>query len=247
MYATSYVILLPTILIFGHVNGSIEHQIKLFFFGLNNDHLWFLKALFFIFIIFIMPTYVVKFNNKHYYFMIFILALILFALKPSHFSAALKYIPFFALGYISRKHEFVCEKLNSLSGFILMVFLHFIVFLSTELNFFIAPNKALFYATALFGIYSMYYLVNILTPFFIYWNLFPFIKSIESRSYSIYLFHVTFIYFILFLFSKYDFKAPTARIFLSFLVGLLAPIFLHNLFSKICFISHLFSIPYRKR
>lgn len=247
MYATSLFILLPTIFLFGFLNGSVLAQIKLFALGLNNDHLWFLKTLFLIFLIIIPLYYFMKSESRIFYIMVLIIWCVVYAFKhflPESMILPIKYFPFFIIGCLSRKHQSDTEKVNFLFLFTIFFSLHLLIFLSGELVSAYLTEDLVWFLSAFLGIYFMYSLVHVSVNYLKLTKLWKIIKIIDAKSYSIYLFHVSFIYVVLFL--DYGLKTHIAgiRIIISFIAGLFLSMILHDLFSKNKILSRLFAIQH---
>lgn len=243
MYSTSFLILLPTIIFFGHPNGSILHQVKLLILGSNHDHLWFLKTLFMIFFISIPLRNIINRGGTNIYIFVIMSWLILNYLHPPIVGSAIKYFPFFLVGFVSRKYEYVIYKVKSLYGFSIFFLLHFSILMITKfIDESMSKDTFFWYLTALFGIYFMFYLVKYLTTLLRetgYWML---IKKIDETSYSIYLFHVSFLYLVLYVVSILHIQIPLIRIFFSFGLGIVLPMVIHEVLSKSKIIAFLFGI-----
>lgn len=249
LYTTSFLVLLPTIFLFGHFNETFIHQIKLFVLAVNNDHLWFLKTLFIVFIIFI-PLNRFKRNDSNLFYItiIFLWALAYYNKQfiPGIFHGAIQYIPFFIVGCLSRKYEFAPNKTKYIFLFIILFILHLILLLFKGQITRYIPNILFYYLAAFFGIYFMFYFSKLIYEELLYSKAWTIIKKVDSASYSIYLFHVSFLYFVLFINHKLDINIPELRIAFSFILGLLLPIYIHNLLSKNKILSYAFSIPFKK-
>ncbi len=201
MYSVSFLILLPCIFFFGHINGSIVSQIKLFLLGSDNDHLWFLKTLFIIFLAIVPLHYCNKSESKFFYTIVLIIWGFFYVyqpIMPNLMISAIKYFPFFILGCISRKHEYILDKMSFSMMFIFCLFLHAIVLLTKRISMTYIPRDFIWYFNALCGTYFMYFFARVTISYLVSTKLWLLIKKIDTASYSIYLFHVAFLYIILF-------------------------------------------------
>ncbi len=249
LYATSFLVLLPTIFFFGHFNESFIHQIKLFILSQNNDHLWFLKTLFIIFIIYIPLNNFKRNDSNLFYITVIILWTIVYYNKqiiPNTFHEALRYIPFFIIGSLSRKYEFSVDKIKYIILFSIFFLLHLMLLVFKSKITIYIPNDLFYYLTAFMGIYFMYFFSKAVHENLSYTKLWILIKKVDAVSYSIYLFHVSFLYFILFINYKLNINIPEIRIALSFILGLLFPIYIHGYLSKHKILSYAFSIPFKQ-
>ena len=242
MYFVSFTILLPTILLFGHINGSLLHQIKLFILGYNNDHLWFLKSLFLIFVLIIPIKNFLDSNSK----LLFTLPVLWFCLNYvniPHFGEAVTYVPFFLIGFYWCKFEDKFCKLNLLHAFLLTFTAHLILLLLIKTDLLIIHDKTFWYLIAFLGIFYMYCLMCMLVDIVKKANLWNFVMLIDRASYSIYLWHVTFLYIILYFFWKSELTNSLARVGISFFVGLIGSVCIHFFLSKTDKIALLFGVP----
>jgi fucose 4-O-acetylase-like acetyltransferase len=242
MYSTAFLILLPTIILFGHINGSILNQIKLFILGNDIDHLWYLKTLFMIFMISLPLKGFLSRNNKS----CILASLIWYALYHFHppiIWSAVKYYPFVFVGFIFRKYESKLNKVSFKFWFTTFWLLHLSALVSKKIFAISTSFEAvIWYLSAIFGIFFIYFLVNFLIAPLRESNCWSYIRKIDETSYSIYLFHVTFLYIVLFLVAILDIQSHIVRVFFSFLLGLLIPINIHYLFSNSYKLSFLFGI-----
>ena len=249
LYITSFLVLLPTIFLFGHLNGSLLHQIKLFILAENNDHLWFLKSLFIIFVIYIPLNHFKKSNSNLFYMIVIILWAVVYyniQIMPNLFHEAMQYILFFIIGCLSRKYEFSLNKIKYTISFSVLFLLHLILILFKSKVTLYLPDILFYYLTAFSGIYYMYYFSKLIYKNLLHNKVWITIKKLDVASYSIYLFHVSFLYFILFINNKFNIDIPEVRIALSFILGLILPIYIHNLLSKNQILSKAFSIPFKQ-
>jgi peptidoglycan/LPS O-acetylase OafA/YrhL len=161
------------------------------------------------------------------------------------FPRFLRDLLFFLLGYFTRKYVGTLTKGNLLFLFIVLFVSHFSLFTATQLSFIPTYfNRYSWYLTPILGIYFMYYLTVHLSSFTLQKCIWNFVSLIDSSSYTIYLFHSSFIYIVLFIYSF----APSSNVFLrilpAFLLGIIVPVILHFLISRVKYVSFLFSIPY---
>ena len=248
MYSASFLILFPTIFFFGHINGSIVSQIKLFLLGSNNDHLWFLKTLFIIFVAIIPLYHYGKSDRKMFYTIVFVIWGLLYVYQPiipNLIKSAIKYFPFFIIGCLSRKHEHLIEKMNFVFLFISFLILHLFVLLTKKIGMTYISKDFIWYLAAFCGTYFMYFFARIVVNYLVLTKLWLLINKIDISSYSIYLFHVTFLYIVLFLDFHLGIRIATLRIAFSFIAGLLLPILFHKLIAKNRILSLAFAVPYR--
>lgn len=248
MYSTSFLILLPTIYFFGHINGSMLYQIKLFLFGYDNGHLWFLKTIFIIFVAIIPLYYLFPCDGKMFYALIFVVWGLLFIFKsalPGIAISPVRYFPFFLLGCLTRKHEYMFDDKNLLIYSTAFFVIYLITQLINKTNIYISKDLV-WYLSAFFGTYYMYFIASFLDKYLINSKSWPLIKRIDKASYSIYLFHVSFLYIILFLDFKYNINSAEIRVFLSFFSGLILSVLMHELFSRNRMLSVAFSITFNK-
>lgn len=151
--------------------------------GADNGHLWFLPALFSMFIIsYILEKYIK--NNKLKYLLILIMFLLGHVLNLSWISEAFKYIPWFYLGYFIKKY-FIESKMKYKKDIsILLIVLVTIYFLTYNLNVYL--SLGLKYLICLTIIPLLY---NIITNKEI-----KILDNISNYSFGIYLFHSPMIY-----------------------------------------------------
>lgn len=246
MYSTSFLVLLPTILFFGNINGTIINQIKLFLLGFNIDHLWFLRTLFIIFLFITFIVYWLKYNNSVFYIMAIIILGVLLSYRPSFFNIVSKetydYFIFFIVGCLSRKYERTLLDTNVKNAFVICFVSHLLIFTMTTKNILKINTSILWYFLSLSGIFFTYFF-SILTVSFLKKNKIWFmLTTLDKKSYSIYLFHVSFLYIVLYLNNYTRIEVPVLRIILSFLSGIFLPMIIHDLFSKNKILAFLFSV-----
>lgn len=244
LYATAFLVLLPTIFFFGHPDGSLLHMCKKFILGKDIVHLWFLKSLFYIFIV-VIPTCSILKKMTPLQSIFICLVLLFLSASGIIFPRFLRDLLFFLLGYFTCKYSTTFLKPNPFYPFVFLFLSHLSLFIATQLNFIPTNYKIyLWYLTPILGIYFMYYLTDYLSKkafLMSFWN--P-VSMLDRTSYSIYLFHPTLIYIVLFMFSFVPSSYAFLRIIVSFLLGLTVPIGIYRLFSHIRLGSSLFSIPY---
>lgn len=246
MWAISLIVLLPAIIFFGHINGSLSNQVKLFILGSDNDHLWFLKSLFFIFVLVIPMRRFLESNSKF----LFILPLLWLGLdywSLSHVSSAIKYFPFFMIGFYWCEYEYKLTKPNSIYFIFVAFAVHTMLFVLNRVDLINPIDRVLWYLTAIAGIYYVYSMMCIAVNKAKSSKLWNGVILVESSSYSIYLWHVPLLYFILFLFWKFDFNNSLARITVSFFVGLSGSICIHYLLTKTKKIAVLFGVSSKSK
>lgn len=246
MYTVSFFVLLPTIILFGHVNDSLLQQVKLFVLAANNDHLWFLKSLFLIFVIVIPLASVLDANSKLLFSLPFIWG-VLYLLKIPYLESPIKYLPFFIIGFYWCKYEHKFHKLNSVNSFVFLFVMHFLVLLINKLELFQINGTLVWYLVATMGIYYMYVFASISVNRISKSRLWNITELIDKSSYSIYLWHVSFLYFVLYLFSKFSLDNSVIRVVFSFLLGLSGSLVIHYVLSKAGKISVLFGIPSKNK
>ena len=130
--------------------------------------------------------------------------------------------------------------------FVLFLALHFFIFSTQKMGITFFPKNLIWYLISFCGIYYMYFLTRVSIKYFTLEKFWFAIKKIDATSYSIYLFHVTFLYIVLFLDSYLSINIPVLRVSVSFISGLFFSIMLHELIAKNKLLSMAFAIPYRK-
>lgn len=241
MYATSFLILLPTIVFFGKIDGSFFNQLKNFILTVNNDHLWFLRALFLIFLIFIPLFKCLNNDGILFYVCIFVIYCFIYNYNIYLyflFIPVIKFMPFFLLGAIYYKFNNAIIKYHNFACTFILFVLH--VFLFKNMS---SSSFSLFTIIASFlgvlWIVSCCFMISQSVNNMNFWN---FVIKINNYSFSIYLFHVSMVYLILYLFYLLNLNISFVRILLCFFLSLQFSIFLHNVFSKINILSFAFSI-----
>jgi len=250
MYSVSFLILFPCIFFFGHFNGSIASQIKLLLWGSDNDHLWFLKTLFIIFLATVPLYYYCKSESKYFHIMLLVIWGFFYVyqtIMPNLMVSAIKYFPFFIIGCLSRKHEYILDKMNFSMMFIFFLFLHILVLLTKRISMTYIPKDFIWYFAAFCGTYFTYFFARVAVSYLVSTKLWLLIKKIDATSYSIYLFHVAFLYIVLFIYFRLSFHIAAVRITLSFIAGLLLSILVHELIAKNKILSQAFAIPYYRQ
>lgn len=248
MYAISFLVLLPSILLFGHVNVDLLHQFKLFVFASNNDHLWFLRDLFIIFVIVLPFAKTLDSNSKLVPLLFVLIWTFLYYCKLPYVGGAIKYLAFFIIGFYWRKYEDIFGRINTLYYFMIVFVVHFFLLFSRKIIEFPAPTEPiLWYITAILGVYYMYIVAILLIGKVKVSKLWELTKMIDNSSYSIYLWHVPFLYIVLYLSHKFEIHSSFIRVMASFFVGLIASIYIHYFLSNTKKISVLFGIPIRNR
>ncbi len=247
LYATAFIVFLPTVFFFGHPDGSLSYMCKKFLLGKDIGHLWFLKSLFYIFIIIIpICNYTKKLNLLGS--IVFCSGIMALSMSGIIFPRLLRDLLFFLLGYFTRKYVTTLLKGNPLFYFSILFISHFSLFAATKLD--LIPgyfNLPLRFITPILGIYFMYFLTVHLSRLTLRKRIWSIVSLIDSSSYTIYLFHATFIYIILYTYSFAPSSNVLFRIIPSVLLGIVMPIVIHSMLSRIRYISFLFSIPYTVR
>jgi peptidoglycan/LPS O-acetylase OafA/YrhL len=93
----------------------------------------------------------------------------------------------------------------------------------------------------------MYFFARVAVNYLVSNKIWLLIKKIDTTSFSIYLFHVVFLYIVLFIDFRWGFRIAALRITLSFIAGLLLSIFVHELITKNKILSQAFAIPYYRQ
>ena len=247
LYATSFFVLLPTIFLFGQPDGSLIHMCKKFIIGKDIAHLWFLKSLFYIFIVVIPVSTLLK--KASYLQGIFICVSIMFlSFSKLIFPRFLRDLMFFLCGYYTRKFSRTFLKQNTLVLFFIFSITHTALFIFTQ-QCLILKNPVIIiskYFTPLSGIYFMYYISIYFSKLSVRYRFWHLVTLVDKRSYTIYLFHSTLIFAVFYTISFFPKANALSRIIFSTLLGIIIPILLHHFISKIKYVSFLFSIPYYK-
>jgi fucose 4-O-acetylase-like acetyltransferase len=250
LYATSFLVLLPTMVLFGNLDVPIWKQV-LFMLQMNaNDHLWFLKVLFLIFLIVIPLSFYIKREKTSILIIITILLVLIhinITFPINELNITSKYLPYFILGSITRKSNKEVNKNIILFTGILLFILHFTIFyFVNNTEYFKFINEYLVYITAIIGIYSYYYLATFLSKIKLPTQLWDTIQIIDKNSYSIYLFHIVFLYIVLYLYKYFEFESSLIRILTVFFLGIIIPIYIQQFLSKNRYSAFLFAIKYIK-
>jgi len=249
LYATSFLILLPTMFIFGNLNISILKQSIFMLQMVSNDHLWFLEALFLIFILIIPISSYVKKQKIFTLIVIVGLTILLYINIPLHvsfLSILFKYLPYFVLGIITQKLNFTSTKKTYLFIGLFLLIIHFIGFLILN-NFYYMDinNKYVVYVLAMLGIYAYYSLATYISHLEIPSSIWEKILILDNNSFSIYLFHVVVLYIILYFNRYFTIENNWFRIISVLIFGILLPIYIQKILSKNKFTSFLFSIKHK--
>ncbi len=249
MYALSFSVLLPTILLFGHINGSVFEQSQLLLAGKNNDHLWFLKTLFIIFVVVIPLRH--RADDKHSPVSDILIMCVWMALffyrqaLPEFLQSPVKYFPFFFVGYLHKKYNLEWTgryRIYAFGGLVLCAINLITLFAGHGLEPEAFSRKALWYASAFSGVYFAYCLVGATMTKIRSSGIWHFIRFVDSRSYSIYLFHVSFLYMTLYLCYRLNIADAAFRIPVAFASGVLFPMMIHSLLAKSAYAASAFGI-----
>jgi len=248
LYVTSFLVLLPTIYLFGHPDGSFCQMVASFLVCQQIDHLWFLKDLFFIFIMMIPLSAFIKpvsIKGGLLFFLVVMLASYKRSLVPLFFQGALEYAPFFAAGYVTRKFEklFCCYTPIALFLFFFISHALMSIWLLPDFPQPYPHNTFAWYGLALCGTYYMYYLSLIASQAGLPHKLWKCISLIDQRSYSIYLLHVSLLYMVLYFCFVCETTKALFRIVPSCLLGIIIPVLCHAVLSRIKGLSSMFSTP----
>jgi fucose 4-O-acetylase-like acetyltransferase len=247
LYATAFLVFLPTVLYFGHPDGSFSYMCKKFLLGKDIGHLWFLKSLFYIFVL-VIPVCNLTKRMSSFQSIVACFALLVASMSRVLFPHFLRDLFFFLLGYFTRRFVGTSTIGNPLLLFIIFFISHFSLFAATKLD--LIPgyfNLSLRYITPILGIYFMYFLTVNLSRLTLRKHIWNTVSLIDSSSYTIYLFHATFIFIVLYIYSFVPSSNVLFRIIPSVLLGIALPIVIHSMLSKTRYISFLFSIPYTPR
>jgi len=258
LYATAFLLLLPTMIYFGQLKVTISEQIELMLYVEQSDHLWFLKVLFLIFLIL---TPLARLLYRTHSSMILLGALVVFAihlkvdfhaiewLKEHIYLRAnliliFKFLPYFLIGIYTRRlfgsnevkfHPLVMVALVAIHAVL------FVVIYSGGLW----QNVYLKYLTALFGIYGFYLFALWVSSEGRLSKVWGTILTLDGSSYSIYLFHVSILYIILFSFHFWGLESGIARIALVIVLGTLLPMVVERFLRLTPIGAWLFSLPYQ--
>ena len=251
LYSTLFLVVLPIRLIFGQISENFTNIIKTSLLCQNVDHLWFLKDLLLVFIIIIPVSPQIRkapLLTSCLYFIIILALSYNRTNTPAFAEGALEYLPFFYAGYMTKRFEILPSGKTALLISILFFFLHasisYVSLSGVDRPF--PHTNLIWYCMAFCGTYYMYYLaVYVCQTHAIdkIWNL---VVVLDKSSYTIFLFHVVFLYMVLFLFYSAQLENPLYRIIPSFFFGLFVPIFIDYALARTKLLALLFSKHYAK-
>lgn len=248
MWSGSFLILIPSIYFFGNFNNSFFHQIKMFIVGLDNDHFWFLRTLFLIFIFAIPFKYYYRGSRKNFLFVILILFLIIFIFQkcaPGLLKSVLKWTPFFIAGYFTLNFEKIISNIGYRFLCISFIILHTIFFFMGNYKISSSFELLFWYMSAFCGTYFFYFSSRYAKLIIDRYNVMFLFKIFDKYLFSIYLFHIVFVYMMLYVNSFYE--LGFYRIILTFFIGITIPIIFQKILSRIKILSFIFCIPYYKK
>jgi len=253
-FSTALFVLLPTVYLFGHHTKDVMQHLLGSILGFDiTFHLWFLPTLFLIFLFFILSHKFI--HNINWGFMC--VALLLLHFSSNKFlllKQPFYYAIYFYAGYINRKYKDYVDAFKSSYGFITFFLVHIILFSCSITDFLSigqdevswAINSVINIFMAFSGIYYMYYLSKILSHYLRSCNIWKHIAAVDKASYVIYLFHVSIVYCILFLFAKAQATNSLLRITLGFSLGIILPYFIFHKLSQNTIFQFLFNGVYQK-
>lgn len=240
-YATGFLVLIPTQILFGRGNEPFIERLKDMLLTRNIEHLWFIRSLFCIFLIAIPFHKQLKMINVYSATAICLLLLTINQIGPVAQLFARDVLLFFT-GFLTRKYVGNIRDREAFLSFILLFSAHFYLF-SLSANSMLGRHTAvLYYLRAFLGIYFMYFLFRSFS-----WNTQPeYVKKItdilDQSSYTIYLFHMTFIYASYALINTCFPGAQILSFAIAFTAGTVLPAVIHFRISKSRILSFLFSV-----
>lgn len=251
MYAASFMFLLPFVMLFGHVNRPLGVAIRLLFLGIDNDHLWFLKTLFLIFAVMIPVSHLKV--SRHWLSDILLVAVWLglyrfLADLPGIFYFPVKYFPFFFAGCLSWKYgKDWIGKAGFKTGAIFFL-AHMFLFIRYGNPPPSGPGfGVLWYGTASFGTAFWVIVSGCVARSIRSRGIWTWVEAVETRSFSLYLFHVAVLYVALDFCLRFQVESAVLRLLISLVPGFAVPVLLHDLFARIRPLAFAFSIPYIKK
>lgn len=251
LYSTLFLVVLPIRLIFGQTNENFMDIIKTSLLCQNVDHLWFLKDLFLIFIIIISVSLRIRKAPLLISCLYFIIILALsynWTNTPAFAQGAFEYLPFFFVGYMTKKFEILPSRKSALLISILFFSLHTLIsYVSLSgLDRPFPHTNLIWYSMAFCGTYYMYYLAVYVCQTRSINKIWSLIVVLDKSSYTIFLFHVVFLYIVLFLFHSARLDNPLYRIIPTFFFGLFVPIFIDYALKRTKLLAFIFSSHYEK-
>jgi fucose 4-O-acetylase-like acetyltransferase len=247
LYATAFFVFLPTIFFFGHPDGSLLYMCKKFLLGKDIGHLWFLKSLFYFLIVVIPICDRIK-RLSFFQSIAICFAVLGINMSGMIFPSFFRDLLFFLLGYFTRKYVKRFMRENPLFPFSILFVSHLLLFSASKLD--LIPSyfsPFLRYITPILGIYFMYFLTVYFSRLTLRKRIWNLISLIDSSSYTIYLFHATFIYIMFYIYSFAPSSNVLFRIIPSILLGISVPLMTHRILSRTRYLSFLFSIPFYSR
>ncbi len=251
MLAASFLFLLPFVLMFGHLNRSLATEIRLLLLGIDNDHLWFLKTLFLMFAVMI-PLCSRKFH-QHGLFDVGV-ALIWLGLYrtlaglPGIFYFPVKYFPFFFAGCLCFKYGRTLISKAGPKTFVFFFLVHALLFVRNGNPQPLGPGFGLdWYLTACFGSAACVVFSERVAGRLRHGRIWSWVESVEIRSFSLYLFHVSVLYVALDVCARFQVESAVLRLLISLIPGFALPFLIHDLFARVRALAFVFSIPYQKK
>jgi len=245
LYATGFLVLLPTTFLLLNPEGSFLRIATDILLTKDIQHLWFLRSLFCIFLVFVpFYHYLKKING-------IVASFLCAGLLTVHLSGAVA--PFFArdillffFGWLTRKfwRDF-CDQ-HTLRNALILCLIHLSLFLFSPAVTGKLFGVVFYYFKALAGVYYIYFTAIYISRC----NLPAYLRAcfgvLERGSFTIYLFHITFIAITYGVFRHYAPDAGAAIMtVVAFVTGTLLPLAVHTLLTRSRLLSFLFAVPYK--
>ncbi len=167
----------------GYSNLSIVTIVKQILIGFNNGHLWYLYALFMIFILmFFIDRALQYFNSEFVYIVVFVILMVLsfnkVNLRFAFLNDAIKYAVWFYMGYLLNRYGNTVNLKVKIPTLIITI-----LFLVLWLIF---RKELLGFLSSFFSVLSIYWIFTDKSN--------KFINSVSDNSFGIYLFHSPLVY-----------------------------------------------------
>lgn len=245
LYATGFLVLLPTMFLSLNPEGSFLRIATDILLTKDIQHLWFLRSLFCIFLVFIpLYRYIKKING--------IMALSLCAwLLTIHLSGIVaplfaRDVLLFFLGWLTRKYWGSVRHKHVLRNAVVLFLIHLALFLSSPAVTGKLFGAIFYYLKALAGVYYMYFAAIYISRCSLPEYLRTCFVVLERGAFTIYLFHIT---FIAITYGVFMYHAPEAGAVImavvAFFNGTLLSLAVHSLLTRSRLLSFLFAAPYK--
>lgn len=196
-YAFGVFYVAPVMIILNLTNESyVSYCVNDIILGLNSRHLWFVFALFIIFVICAMAKTIIQKVNPLIILPILVIVSYISGFLPGYFALnnVFYYLLFFYLGYVFNKYYEVIIKYLKHPVVLISITILLVIILPYE-NWPFRVAKAMFGSGIMFGVIQYVNIKICDTRFF---------KELKGSAYGVYFFHPMIIYTLFYIFHKYS-------------------------------------------